>query len=115
MSQRARRLAARYRWAPAFAWDDIDTDPAVPTTEKDAGAPDPIDDIAVELALAGLGVRLTPGERRACVRVLHSKRWSDEAIAARLRCASKTVGRIREELGLPAWVYSDIEVMADAA
>lgn len=118
MSQRAQRLAGRNRWAPALAWDDIDTDPAVPAvpaTVADGAGVEPVDDIAVELALAGRGVRLTPGERRACVPVLHAKRWSDEAIAEQLHCASKTVERIRNELGLPAWSYAELEVTRAAA
>lgn len=113
MSRRAQRLAARHRWAPALAWDDIDTDPTPPAVDKPTG--DPLDEIAIELALAGQGVRLTPGERRVCVRKLHALHWSDPAIAARLRCADKTVERIRDELGLPAWPYDELEVTRDAA
>lgn len=113
MAQRSRRLATRNRWAPALAWDDIDTDPVVPTV--DAPSTDPLDEIAIELALAGRGVRLTPGERRACVRVLHAKRWSDDAIAGQLRCAARTVERIRDELHLPGWAYTELEVMGRAA
>lgn len=113
MSRRAQRLAARHRWAPALAWDDIDTDPSPPAVDKPAG--DPLDEIAVELALAGQGVRLTPGERRVCVRKLHAQRWSDPAIAARLRCAHKTVERIRDELGLEAWDHDELEVTRAAA
>ncbi|WP_309129456.1 hypothetical protein [Microbacterium sp.] len=113
IAQRTRRFAARHRWAPALAWDDIDTDPTPPAIDQPAG--DPLDEIAIELALAGRGVRLTPGERRVCVRKLHTLRWSDPAIAERLRCASKTVERIREELGLDAWPTIDQEVTRAAA
>lgn len=115
MAARARRLAGRYRWVPALAWDDIDTDEAPPAVADVDDPGDGLDDVAIELALAGRGVRLTPGERRACVRRLHAKRWSDTAIATRLRCADKTVLRIREELGLPAWPFDQLEAMGDAA
>ncbi|MEJ1087028.1 hypothetical protein WDU99_01710 [Microbacterium sp. Mu-80] len=112
-AQRARRLAMRRRWAPALAWDDIDTDPTPPAVEQSTG--NPLDEIAIELALAGNGVRLTPGERRVCVRKLHSLRWSDQAIAERLRCADRTVERIRNELDLTAWQMDELEVTKDAA
>lgn len=113
MVARARRLAGRYGWVPALAWDDIDTDPAPPADVEDAG--DGLDEIAIELAIAGRAVRLTPGERRVCVRRLHAKRWSDQAIATRLGCADKTVYRIRDELNLPAWPLGELEAMGNAA
>lgn len=100
---RARVLdyAARRRWLPPLAWDDIDNDPEPPVVDGD----DPaalVDEVAIELALAGEGPRLTPAERRECVRRLHAERWSDGRIAEKIRCAPETVLRIRSELGLPA-------------
>lgn len=107
---RTRALARRRGWAPPLAWDDIDNDdaPAELIGEID------VDEVAVELALAGRRVRITPAERRVCVRILHSRQWSDGAIAAQLRCADKTVGRIRDELNLPAWSLEELEVQVAA-
>lgn len=102
---RARRHAAARRWLPPLAWDDIDADPEPPAVE---GGDDVVDEIAVELAMAGEGPRLTPAEHHEAVRRLHRERWSDGRIAAALRCADKTVLRIREELGLEAFDHAEL-------
>ena len=72
---------------------------------RDAGCrfdPEAVDEINVELAMAGESVTLTVAERRECVRRLHRLRYSDRAIAERLGCCDKTVLRARKHLGLPA-------------
>lgn len=114
-----RALARRNRWLPPLAWDDIDNDPdpraALTNTgeggeegAEEAGAPAPIlDDVAIDLAIQGHPVHLTPAERRACVAALHAKRYSDPLIAETIRCNVKTVGRIRDELHLPAHEQDD--------
>lgn len=106
------RYARERRWLPPLAWDDIDNDPEPPAVED---GDDQIDDMAVELALMGERPRLTPAERRECVRRLHRDRWSDGAIAELLGCADRTVLRIREELGLAAFDQTELRAKGAAA
>lgn len=103
-SDAARRKAEQRRWLPPLAWDDPDTDPEPPVVD---GGTDVIDEVAVELALAGERPRLTPAERRECVQRLHREHWSDGRIAETLGCAARTVLRIRDELGLQAFDQND--------
>lgn len=110
---RTRIFAARRGWLPPLAWDDIDTDPE-PVQPGSEDVVD-VDDIAIELACKGRPVRLTPAERRACVAILHEKRYSDPLIAETIRCNPKTVGRIREELHLPAHDQDDDVITRSAA
>ncbi len=102
---RALEHARQRRWLPPLAWDDIDLDDEPPLPDDEVAV---IDEVAVELAIAGEGVRLTPAERRECVRRLHAERWSDGRIAETIRCADKTVACIREELGLEAFDQTDV-------
>ncbi|WP_336642313.1 hypothetical protein [Microbacterium sp. MMO-56] len=101
--------ATQRRWLPPLAWDDIDNDiePPVAVEETDEEGVD-VDEMAVELAISGDRVRLTPAERRECVRRLHASRWSDGRIAETIHCADRTVLRIREELGLEAFDQSEL-------
>lgn len=99
------RYARERRWLPPLAWDDIDNDPEPPIAEE---PDDTIDEMAVELALMGDRPRLTPAERRECVRRLHRDRWPDGRIADTLGCTPRTVLRIREELGLQAFDLTDL-------
>lgn len=101
---RTLRYARERRWLPPLAWDDIDNDVEPPVADDDLG----VDDMAVELALLGEQVRLTPEERRECVRRLHAERWSDRRIAETIHCADRTVLRIRDELGLPAFDQNEL-------
>jgi hypothetical protein len=96
---RSLNLAARKGWVPALAWDDIDLDDAPALAER---GNDDVDETAVELALTGSDVTLTPAERRVAVRTLHGYGLADPEIAARLSCSDRTVLRIRDELELPA-------------
>lgn len=89
------------RWLPPLAWDDIDTDEEPPVVEGDG---DPVDEVAVDLACAGERVRLSVAERRVAIARLTAAGYADAAIAERLRLASRTVLRIRTELGLAAAV-----------
>lgn len=98
------RYARERRWLPPLAWDDIDNDAEPPALEDEGG----IDVMAVELAIAGDVVRLTPEERREAVRRLHASRWSDKRIAETIRCSDKTVLRIRDELGLEAFDQNEL-------
>jgi hypothetical protein len=101
---RSLEYARRRRWLPPLAWDDIDSDeePPVPDEEDD------VDEIAVELAMRGDRPRLRPLERRECVRRLHAEKWSDGRIADTIGCATKTVERIRDELGLIAFDQTEL-------
>jgi hypothetical protein len=100
---RIRIFARRNGWVPPLAWDDIDNDEHPAIVEHVAYATQ-VDTVAVDLALKGSrAVRLTPAERRICVQQLHSRRWSDKAIATLIGCSEKTVGRIRDELHLDPW------------
>lgn len=104
----ALKFAAARRWLPPLAWDDIDTDPEPPALDDETS----IDEIAVDLALSGEHVRLTPAERRLAVGRAHERRWSDELTAETIGCAARTVFRIREELGLEAWPLEELETAA---
>lgn len=104
-ASRARKHAAARNWAPPLAWDDIDLDDA-----PDIGDPDEqceADEVAVELAVSGVRVKLRNPERREVVRRLHQERLSDSQIAARGGMAERTVVRIRGELDLPAWTIAE--------
>ncbi|MBC6496081.1 helix-turn-helix domain-containing protein [Microbacterium sp. 4-7] len=107
---RSKNFAKARRWLPALAWDDIDTDVEPPVPDEI----DSIDETAVVLAMQGEPVRLTPLERRECVLRLHRERWSDGRIAETIGCASKTVERIREELGLGAFEQSELRARGAA-
>ena len=98
---RAIHYARARRWLSPLAWDDIDTDEEPPVVGE---VEDDVDMVAVELACAGERVRLSVAERRAAVAHLHDGGYSDPAIAERLRVTTKTVLRIRGELGLAAAV-----------
>jgi hypothetical protein len=70
------------------------------------------DDVAVDLAVSGQRVELTPAERREALRRLHAARLSDPQIAERLGLHVRTVLRLRSELGLPAAVGHDGKAVA---
>jgi hypothetical protein len=93
--RRSLRLARERGWVPPLAWDDIDADVVPPVAESVA-----VDPVAVELALSGVVVRLSHDERREIVRRGVKLRLSDAAIGALAGLASRTVFRIRGELGL---------------
>jgi DNA-binding NarL/FixJ family response regulator len=93
----ARTHAAAQAWQPPLAWDDIDRDP---TPERTAGPPpaDDVDDIAIERALAGDGIRyneLTPAEQEQVVHRLTERGRSIRDIAAQLATTKRTVSRRR--------------------
>lgn len=127
MAKRARTSAKKHHWVGPLSWEDIDADSSpVPTRrpkiadDSDTEAPaaellEPVDEIAVDLAVQGHHVRLTPAERRVCVPRLHAKYYSDGLIADTIGCNSKTVERIREELGLPAHDQADLIDRSTAA
>lgn len=92
------RLRRRTGWLPPLAWDDIDTDPEPQhhawRVEKD----DDLDEIAIERALAGDGVRLehlTPAEQDEVVRRLSERGKSIRDIADQLATTKRTISRRR--------------------
>lgn len=70
--------------------------------ERAAAGVGNVDQLAVELAVAGQPTRLTSSERRAAVRELlnrsHTRDLSGKQMAKRLGCTDRTVWRIRKEL-----------------
>lgn len=89
-SKYALLVADRYGWAPPLAWDEGAIDD--PTAEPDLGGdnPDFIDPIAVEKALAGHHVRLTPAERDHTFRVGLDRGMTPYAIGQALHMSAST-------------------------
>lgn len=105
---RSLRYAKKRRWLPPLAWDDIDNDTEPPVPDEEVG----VDEMAVDLAMAGELVRLSYDERRVAIRNLCAVKLSDQKIAERLHIADRTVLRIRQELGIPASLGADGQVAA---
>ena len=89
-------VARRHGWLPPLAWDDIDTDPAPPT----AGQEPLLDEIAIELALAGPNVRLTRDERLEATRRGTERGLSLTQLSDLLGVDVRTIDRDRDDLGL---------------
>lgn len=100
-AEAARAFAAERGWLPPLAWDDIDTDPDPgPHTER-PGTDDDLDEIAIERALAGDGVRLehlTPAEQDEVVRRLTERGESIRDIAQQLATTKRTISRRRASI-----------------
>jgi DNA-binding NarL/FixJ family response regulator len=82
-------------WLAPLAWDDIDTDETVPNP---ATNPRDIDQIAVERAVTGDGIRLrdlTNAEQTEAVRLLTEHGKSIRDIAEQLATTTRTVSRRR--------------------
>jgi len=98
----ARQTAARNRWLPPLAWDDIDTDPdPKPTVGTSDTTPDVLDEIAIERALAGDGIglaQLTRAEQDEAVRRLTEHGRSLREIAELLATTTRTISRRRKAL-----------------
>ena len=89
-------VARRHGWLPPLAWDDIDTDPAPPT----AGQEPLLEEIAIELALAGQNVRLTRDERLEATRRGTERGLSLTQLSDLLGVDVRTIDRDRDDLGL---------------
>lgn len=112
---RARALAKRNGWSGPLAWDDIDDPTETPNVVGDPDAQrSPIDEMAVDLAVSGELVKLNGAERRVAVARLHAERWSDARIAETLHISERTALRIRQELGLKAFEYSELRQVGAA-
>lgn len=95
----ARAMAAERGWLPPLAWDDIDTDPAHPAEHPEPD--DALDEIAIERALAGDGVRLqhlTLAEQEEVVRRLTERGKSIRDIAEQLATTTRTISRRRASI-----------------
>jgi hypothetical protein len=91
-----RALAASHGWSPPMAWDDIDTDPSPCVDPPDLT--DELDEIAIERAIAGDGMRLehlTLAEQNEVVRRLTERGKSIRDIAEQLATTKRTVSRRR--------------------
>ena len=99
--------ARKAGFVPALAWDDIDFDAAPATADEPV-----IDEVAVQLAVSGVHVKLTPVERREAVKAAYALGLMDTQIAERIGCDKNTVLRIRKELGLPTRFDKSGELVA---
>ena len=99
-----RTWARTQGWLPPLAWEDIDTDPDPDPRDRHnrhRGDTDPdyLDEIAIELAVAGEGIRLdrlTLAEQDEVVRRLTDRGSSIPDIAAQLATTTRTVSRRRK-------------------
>jgi hypothetical protein len=89
----ARRTAARNGWVPPMAWDDDTIDD--PAAEPHGSAPVCIDPIAIERALAGEVVNLSPAEVTEVVRIGEERGWSAARIAAAAGRSERSIQRRR--------------------
>jgi hypothetical protein len=91
----ARRRARVHGWLPPLAWDDIDTDPAPVPPRHD---PADVDEIAVDRAVNGAGIRLaelTAAEQAEAIRRLTDRGKSLREIADQLATTKRTICRHR--------------------
>jgi hypothetical protein len=94
----ARTFAAERGWVPSLAWDDVDTDPDPRHHTERTESNGDLDEIAIERALAGDGVRLehlTPAEQDEVIRRLTERGKSIRDIAQQLATTKRTVSRRR--------------------
>jgi hypothetical protein len=97
----ARTHAAAQGWQPPLAWDNIDTDPPPQPAREDPPS-DELDEIAIERALTGDGIRyndLTPAEQEQVVHRLTEQGRSIRDIATQLATTKRTVSRRRATVG----------------
>jgi hypothetical protein len=99
----ARALAAAQGWPPPLAWDNIDTDPEPHRPQPNVAASDEsdIDEIAIERAVAGDGIRLahlTLAEQDEVVRRLTERGRSIRDIAEQFGTTKRTISRRRRSV-----------------
>lgn len=100
-AERCRGYARALGWLPPLAWDDIDADDEPAATD----APVFLDDVAVDLAVAGERVHLNRLERLSAVLILNrDHHLSDGQIEDRLGIASESIQRYRRDARIPAAV-----------
>ena len=99
-AQRCSGYARALGWLPPLAWDDIDHD----------DTPDPlpvvhVDEVAIELAVAGEKVHLNRLERISAILVLNrDHHMSDWQISDHLRIHKDSIQRYRRDARIPAAV-----------
>jgi hypothetical protein len=94
-------FAAERGWLPPLAWDDIDTEPDPQHHSAHSQTDDDLDEIAIERAVAGDGVRLedlTPAEQDEVVRRLTERGKSVRDIAQQLATTKRTISRRRASI-----------------
>lgn len=98
-SQYNRTLAAGRGWAPPLAWDDDRIDDPAGRPRRSGGRAltkgKAFDEIAIERAMAGDRVHLTPTERTEAVRRLTDRGLSLSQAAERLGTTKRSVSRHR--------------------
>jgi DNA-binding NarL/FixJ family response regulator len=98
----ARALAAAQGWQPPLAWDDIDADPEPHHAQLSAATDEAdLDEIAIERAVAGDGIRLvhlTLAEQDEVIRRLTEQGRSIRDIAEQLGTTKRTVSRRRRSV-----------------
>jgi hypothetical protein len=97
-SAKARATAQQHGWPPPLSWDDIDTDPDPDPHPPPTTTDNDIDEIAVERAVAGDGVRLAhlnAAEQAEVIRRLTEGGKSLRDIAEQLATTTRTVSRRR--------------------
>ena len=106
-AERCRSYARTLGWLPPLAWDDIDTDAAPAGAETVY-----LDEVAVDLAVAGEKPPLSKLERISAVLVLNRDRHlSDGEIANVLGICKDQIQRYRREARIPAAVNAGREVV----
>lgn len=96
--QYAATRAKNRGWPAPLDWDNIDDPSEDPSAHGDDG--DDIDEIAVELAMGGRAVALTPQERNEALRRLVAAGLSDTEVGARIGVVDRTVLRWRQQNGV---------------
>lgn len=101
-SELTRAHAARQCWAPPLCWDDENIDDPKARPRKSGGRRltkgQAFDEIAVERAMAGDNVHLTPAERAEAAVRLTGQGLSAAQVAARLRTTPRNVVRYRRDV-----------------
>ncbi len=93
---RTKARAHRAGWQGPLAWDDIDNDPDEPEALNQPGSPSArVDVVAVERAMRGEHLPLTPLGRRDAVSRLTNRGLSARRIAELLHTTVRTVTRLR--------------------
>lgn len=98
-SPRNRALAAGRQWAPPLAWDDERIDDPKALSRRSGGRKNrdskALDEIAIERAMAGDRVHLTPAERVEAARRLSARGLSLAQVADRMNVTKRSVSRHR--------------------
>ncbi len=101
--KRALTQARTHGWVPPLAWDDIDHDPAPPVVGDDAeDTLEQLDEIAIELAIAGKRPALTPAERQEVMQRMQAKLLPHSRIAAAIGVQHSSVSTLLRRMSPPS-------------